>query len=255
MAEPRQRRRRRLGLVFAGSLVIHACLFLGVARDRVRPFLAVDDAPRPTPVSFAPLPAPARRDPVQHKRRPASPPRPSVAITSLAEVKTAAGQEVRLAQALEPASPLAAVGLPDANQIVPGDAGAPAQTDGGPDHYPINPGYWEVVLHWLLVDRTERYCVEPQSIARFMAVPCNHIYHCSEPTEVFEGDKFRFEEVVTGNHERFDVKGHGDYAPERLHVSARIQRHYKILPVVILGSLDGRYLGDCPPGARRVRQR
>ena len=257
MAEPRQRRRRRPGLVFAGSIIIHACIFLGVARDRAPPFLAASDgAAVATPVSFAPRPAAIRRDPAPRKRRRASPRRPSAEIAPIAEVKTAAGPQVRLARALGPASPLAAAGLPDASLIAPGDAGARADAGGGSDHYPINPGYWEVVLHWLLIDRTERYCVEPRNIARFMAVPCNHIYHCSEPTEVFDGDTFSFQEVVSGSHERFDVRGHGAYAPERLHVSARIQGHYKILPVVILGSLDGRFLGaDCPADAKRIRQR
>ncbi len=257
MSEP-HRRPRRLGPIFAASLGLHACVLYAISRDTVRPFAAIyDDTARVTPVSFVSRPPRPRSDAPPRKRR-ATATRPAAVIASPAEVAAVAAPAVRLAQSLGPASPLAPSGLPDAAAITAGDSAAPAVlADGGQaGRYPINPGYWEVVLHWLLIDRTERYCVEPQNIARFMAVPCNHIYTCSAPTEVFEGDRFRFEEVVTGRHERFDVRGHGAYSPDSLRVSARIAGHYKILPVVILGSLDGRFLGpDCPADAKRIRQR
>jgi hypothetical protein len=62
--------------------------------------------------------------------------------------------------------------------------------------YPINPGYWEVTTNWLgLVKKTERWCVAPKAIPRFLAGPCNHIYHCTYPVQEFHDGHAHFEGV------------------------------------------------------------
>jgi hypothetical protein len=256
MAEPRHHRRRRLGLILGGSLLAHAGLFWAAANDYVRPFgVTSGAAERATPVAFVPLP-PAQVRKTQ-RPKPHAEPRPRAALAAVGQVRTIADGEVRLAAALGPPTRFATPELPGADQIDSGSGAAAQLADGAPrDRYPINPGYWQVVEHWLLINRTERYCVEPQNIVRFMAAPCNHIYTCSYPVQVFEADKFRFEGVVLGHNERFSVKGGGDYTPTSLHVSARFLGHYKVVPLLIRGSIDGQYLGaDCPADAKRIRQR
>jgi hypothetical protein len=256
MAEPRHRRRRRLGLILAGSLLAHAAVFWAAANDYVRPFgVASDAADRATPVAFAPLPpAPVRKTERPRRRAQA---RPHGALAEIGPLRAIAAGEVQLSDNLGPPAPFATPSLPGADEIDSGSGAASQLAEGAPaDRYPINPGYWEVVEHWLLINRVERYCVEPQNIVRFMAAPCNHIYTCSYPVQVFEADKFRFEGVVLGHNERFSVKGGGDYTPTSLHVSARFLGHYKVVPLLIRGSIDGQYLGaDCPADAKRIRQR
>ena len=253
MAEPRHRRLRRLGLVFASALALHAGVLFWAASDRARLFGSVRDAAqRATPVSFVPLPEPPRKDRSQRRRSFPTPPQPSAAIVAPKPAQAIAGPQLALAESLGPTAPLASSALPGAGDITPGDPESGA--DGSA--YPINPGYWEVVEHWLFVDRKERYCLEPQNIVRFMAAPCNHIYHCSYPVEVFDADTYHFEGVITGSGTRLSVKGGGRYTPTSLHVSARFDGHYKVLPVVLSGSLDGQFLGaECPAGAKRIRQR
>jgi hypothetical protein len=256
MAEPRHHRRRRLGLILAGSLLAHAALFYAAANDYVRPFGVTNEAAEPaTPVAFAPLPpAQVRKTPPP---KPRAQPRPHAALAAIGRARSIADGQVQLSDNLGPSAPFAAPALPGAEEIDSGPGAAAQLAEGEPaDRYPINPGYWEVAEHWLLINRIERYCVEPQNIVRFMAAPCNHIYTCSYPVQVFEADKFRFEGVVLGHNERFSVKGGGDYTPTSLHVSARFFGHYKVVPLVIRGSIDGQYLGaDCPADAKRIRQR
>jgi hypothetical protein len=113
-----------------------------------------------------------------------------------------------------------------------------------------------VVEHWPLINRTELYCVEPWNIIRFMAAPCNHIYHCVYPVQTIGTDTFHFQGVITGRNDRFDVRGGGDFTPNTLHLTVNGLGHWHILPVIFSARLDGQFLGpDCPADAKRIRQR
>jgi hypothetical protein len=92
-------------------------------------------------------------------------------------------------------------------------AGAGAET------YPINPGYWEVTTNWLgLVVKTERYCVEPKAIPRFLSGPCNHVYHCSYPLQNFHDGRASFEGDIRGHDELYHVRGGGTYSPTTMNM-------------------------------------
>jgi hypothetical protein len=123
--------------------------------------------------------------------------------------------------------------------------------------YPINPGFWEVTTNWLgLVSKTERYCVAPKDIHRFMSGPCNHIYHCDYPVERFENGRSSFEGTIRGNDESYHVQGGGTYSPTSLVTRASINGHWHFVPIGGPITVTGRFVSaDCPADAKRIRDR
>ncbi|HUO11618.1 MAG TPA: hypothetical protein VMU37_02575 [Caulobacteraceae bacterium] len=250
MASPSRHYRRNIA-VFVVSLLGHAAGLSYVATMPVQPPTMPVESAGAEPVVLAPRLEPPKL--VTRKRRRATPPADVAArevVVAAAPPLLAAGDPLAA-----PIPPLASPGGDD-----PLDLGAAPPTDltdqvPGAGQYPINPGYWEVAERWLLLSRTERYCVEPWNITRFIAAPCNHLYHCSYPVQRFEAGRFHFEGVVWRHDERYSVSGGGDYSPTSLHVSARFAGHYRFLPLAIGASLDGKYLGaDCPSDAKHLRQ-
>jgi hypothetical protein len=124
------------------------------------------------------------------------------------------------------------------------------------DTYPVNPGYWEVTTDWLgLVVKTDRYCVEPRNISKFLAGPCNHIYHCDYPVQEVGDGKARFDGYIRGHNELYHVRGGGTYSPTSLDLSMSGSGHWRVVPIAgARFSLSGRYLGaDCPVDAKRFK--
>jgi len=255
MAHAPPRPIRRNALAFLGALAAHVWIFHAAATQVFPPFAeARDTDATATPVAIYPQVEPLRPKPSPDRRsraiRPASITSRAAQIASVTPLLTSL--DAQLAAPLAPLQSANAAGSSDAAGGSPLDL--TDQTP--PPHYPINPGYWLVVEHWLLINRTERYCVEPWNIVRFMQAPCNHIYHCVYPVERIGAGTLHFEGVWSGGHDRFDVRGGGEYAPDRLHISVSGVGHWRILPVVISASLDGQFLGpDCPADAKRIRQR
>ena len=122
--------------------------------------------------------------------------------------------------------------------------------------YPINPGYWEMTMTWLgLVTTTERYCVEPRNIRKFIAAPCNHIYHCNYPVETIADGKAHFDGYIRGNNELYHVTGGGAYSPTTLDMHMSGSGHWKMVPIAdAQASLKAHFLGaDCPADAKRFK--
>lgn len=257
MAVPRRRRQARRGraaTVFAGSLLAHAWVLGFVATKPI-------DLPPPAyaepavPVAFAPKLKPPPRPQKSRKVRKATRSAAQLAARPV-QVATVDPAPFDTGQPLEaPIAPLAAAGgSDDPIDLGSGPPDLTASTP-PPGRYPINPGYWQVAEHWLLLNRTERYCVEPWNITRFMSAPCNHLYHCSYPVQRIEADRFHFSGVIWRHDERYSVTGGGDYSPTTLRFSVTGMGHFHILPFAFSASLDGKYLGaDCPADAKRIRQ-
>jgi hypothetical protein len=122
--------------------------------------------------------------------------------------------------------------------------------------YPINPGYWEVTTNWLgLVNTTERYCIEPRNITKFLAAPCNHIYHCNYPVQQLADGKANFSGTIRGHDELYYVSGGGTYSPTTVDMHVRGHGHWHIVPIPdARASVKGRYLAEtCPAGAKRFK--
>jgi len=253
--------------VFSGALAVHAlALFLvgtqgsrpapSVRRETVIPIEFAAPGIRPT----KPPPKPSA-DP-----KPPAPPRQAAPAHSVIPLLTPPPPEP--APAVEASAPApAAGGAPDgtgpggaAAEAPPEPLGKPAGGlgEGGPSQkdYPINPGYWKVTSRWLLLEQTDRYCVTPLNITRFMGGPCNHRYTCVYPVEEWAGGRLRIQGEIWRKGERYKVTGSGAYAPDRLHVSLRGAGHWNLMPVAFLAWVDGEFLGaDCPPDAKPIRQR
>jgi len=122
--------------------------------------------------------------------------------------------------------------------------------------YPINPGYWEVTTNWLgLINTTARYCVEPRNITKFMAAPCNHIYHCNYPVQEYGDGKARFDGYIRGRDELYHVSGGGTYSPTTMDMHVTGSGHWHIVPISdARASLKGHWLGAaCPADAKRFK--
>ena len=98
-------------------------------------------------------------------------------------------------------------------------------------------------------------CVTPKAIPRFLAGPCNHIYHCVYPVQEFHDGHAHFEGDIRGHDELYHVKGGGTYTPTTLDMRVTGVGHWHILPIVdAQASMSGHFLADtCPAGARQVR--
>jgi hypothetical protein len=123
--------------------------------------------------------------------------------------------------------------------------------------YPINPGFWEVTTNWLgLFNKTERYCIAPKDIPRFLSGPCNHIYHCTYPVEHFGNGRAAFEGDIRGNDELYHVRGGGNYTPTTLAIHFSGSGHWHIVPITATGAINAHFVSaDCPADAKRIRDR
>jgi hypothetical protein len=123
--------------------------------------------------------------------------------------------------------------------------------------YPINPGFWEVTTNWLgLASKTERYCIAPKDIPRFMSGPCNHIYHCDYPVQQFQNGRSHFEGEIRGNDESYHVRGGGAYSPTSLFMRSSISGHWHIVPIAGPITVSGHFVSaSCPADAKRIRDR
>lgn len=133
--------------------------------------------------------------------------------------------------------------------------GVPLAAAGQP--YAINPGFWEVTTNWLgLISKTERYCVAPKDIPRFLSGPCNHIYHCDYPVQRFGNGRSAFDGVIRGHDEAYHVHGTGVYSATSLTVRSSIDGNWHIVPIAGDITVEGRFISaDCPSDAKRILDR
>ena len=133
---------------------------------------------------------------------------------------------------------------------------APAASALADSPYPINPGTWEVRTLFLgLVGGSERWCVKPQDISKFLSGPSNHIYHCTYPENVTANGQLRFKGTCEDKHGYAGhLQGDGGYTPTTLHMKASgaFKFHGFMLPGS--ASIQGHFVSeDCPPGVKAFK--
>lgn len=118
----------------------------------------------------------------------------------------------------------------------------------------ISPGYWEATTDFLgLSHKTERYCVEPKNIVKFMLGPCNHHYKCDYPVQHVGGGKAHFEGVIRNSSERYRVHGDVTYTATTLDLKMSGSGHWKLVPLAGFGAIQAHRLSaDCPDGAKKL---
>jgi hypothetical protein len=115
----------------------------------------------------------------------------------------------------------------------------------------ISPGYWETiskVTSPFPTRKTERRCIKPQDVTRFMEGKINHIYTCTYPTREIAAGKIRLEGTCsTRDGPPIPISSHGTFSSDTLHMEARIVPQIGGLAIPVRASTDARRLGDtCP---------
>jgi hypothetical protein len=143
----------------------------------------------------------------------------------------------------------AALALALAPGLALAPAGAHAQTPAL-----ISPGYWEATTDFLgLSHKTERWCVEPKTVVKFMLGPCNHHYRCDYPVQRVGGGKAHFEGVIRNSSERYNVHGDATYTADTLDLKMAGAGHWKLVPIAGFGAIQAHRLApECPEGAKKL---
>ena len=115
----------------------------------------------------------------------------------------------------------------------------------------ISPGYWETtskVTSPFPTHKTERRCIKPADVAKFMEGKINHIYTCTYPTKEIGGGKMRLEGTcATRDGPPVPISGSGVFTSDSMHLEARIAPKIGGLVIPIRAVTDARRLGDdCP---------
>jgi hypothetical protein len=117
----------------------------------------------------------------------------------------------------------------------------------------ISPGYWETtskVTAPFPTHKTERRCIKPQDVAKFMEGKINHIYTCTYPTKRVGDGKIRLEGTcATRDGPAIPITGEGAFTADTLHLDARITPQIGGLNIPVKASTDARRLSDACPAA------
>lgn len=115
----------------------------------------------------------------------------------------------------------------------------------------IAPGYWEITERVMGIStKTERRCIPPDQIEKFMQGPHNHNYACTYPVRVVTGGSLRLEGSCKSHHSApVPVSGHGTFTAATFHMEARIMTHIAGMDLPVHASTDAhRISAECPVG-------
>jgi hypothetical protein len=115
----------------------------------------------------------------------------------------------------------------------------------------IKPGYWETtsrVTSPFPTSKTERRCIKPADVAKFMDGPSNHIYTCTYPTREVGHGKIRLAgSCKSRDGKPVPISGEGTFTSDSFKLNARIETQFGGLTVPVRASTEARRLGDdCP---------
>jgi hypothetical protein len=115
----------------------------------------------------------------------------------------------------------------------------------------ISPGYWETtskVTSPFPTQKTEKRCIKPADVAKFMEGQINHIYKCTYPKKLVGDGKIELEgSCKTRDGDPVPIAGSGVFTADTMHVDARIAPKIGGLTVAVHASTDARRLGDACP--------
>lgn len=117
---------------------------------------------------------------------------------------------------------------------------------------PIQPGYWEStnkLISPIKQSKTERRCITPADVDKFLQGPSNRHYTCTYPTRIFSNGKITLKGTcVSKKGRKVAVQGTGSYSPTRFDLTAEIATEFLGLDVTGKASTEARRIGDtCPP--------
>jgi hypothetical protein len=116
----------------------------------------------------------------------------------------------------------------------------------------IQPGYWEStnkLLSPIKQTKTERRCITPADVDKFMAGPSNRHYACTYPHKVIQNGRISLKGTcVSKKGRKVAVQGSGAYTPTSFNLTADIATEFLGLDISGRASTEARRIGDvCPP--------
>lgn len=115
----------------------------------------------------------------------------------------------------------------------------------------ISPGYWETISKStspVPTSKTERRCIKPQDVTKFMEGKVNHIYTCTYPTKEVGGGKIRLAGTcATRDGPAIPISSQGTFTSDTLHLEARISLQLGGLSIPVRARTDARRIGDACP--------
>ena len=118
----------------------------------------------------------------------------------------------------------------------------------------IAPGYWETtskVISPVPTSKTERKCIRPEDIDKFIGGAPNRHYTCTYPTREVANGKIRLAgSCKTKNSAPVPISGEGVYTRDTLRLDARVEAKLGGLTVPVRARTEGKRLGDTSPEPR-----
>ena len=116
----------------------------------------------------------------------------------------------------------------------------------------ISPGYWETVRKVTSpfpAQKTERRCIQPDDVAKFMEGKINHIYKCTYPTKEIGAGKIRLQGTcATRDGPPVPISGSGTFTSDSMHLEARVSLQIGGgISIPARATTDARRLGDACP--------
>lgn len=120
----------------------------------------------------------------------------------------------------------------------------------------ILPGYWEStnsLLSPIRQTKTEKRCITPADVDKFLAGPSNRHYACTYPTKVFAGGKITLKGTcVSKKGRKVAVQGSGAYTPTSFTLTAEIATEFLGLDIAGKASTEAHRIAEsCPPPESR----
>ena len=121
----------------------------------------------------------------------------------------------------------------------------------------IQPGYWEStnrLLSPIKQTKTEKRCITPADVEKFMGGPSNRHYACTYPTKVFSGGKITLKGTcVSKKGHKVAVRGTGSYTPTSFDLTADVAAEFLGLDIAGKASTEARRIADvCPPPEQKA---
>lgn len=124
---------------------------------------------------------------------------------------------------------------------------------------PITPGYWESTNKLLSPIRqtsTEKRCITPADVEKFMAGPSNRHYKCTYPVNIIANGKITLKGAcVSKKGQKVAVQGSGEYTPTSFTLTADIATEFWGLDIAGRARTEARRIADtCPPPPEPAQQ-
>ena len=117
----------------------------------------------------------------------------------------------------------------------------------------IQPGYWEVtnkVSAIVSQTKTERRCITPAEVSKFVMGPSNRHYKCDYPTRVFKDGKIALKgQCATKNGSKAALEATGTYSPTTFTMNAKISTTYAGVPLSANAITTAKRISETCPAA------